>query len=112
MGEAKEIIEGKPSVSKSAKQPVIKQLEEIIDDIGDAIDVKLNDLDVEGHAQMAENHFKLGILRAADSLIRRAKALLEDYGTDLEFDTDPTVDQEAASGDEFETDGKDDASDT
>ena len=105
MGEAKNIIQGpenSPGISDG--YPTIHKLCEIIDDLDRAIDIKLQDLDGEGTAQKAENHFKLGILRASESLVRRAKALLEDYGTDLEYDTDPSYDEAAVSGDEFETD--------
>jgi hypothetical protein len=113
MGEAKDIVGGKEgkvldltkkreSIS-SEEGGVIGRLTGVIEDLDHAIEVKQHDLGVEGTAQAPENHYKLGVLRAADSLIRRARALLEDYGTDLVHDLDPTVDVEAAKGEDFET---------
>lgn len=100
MGEAKEIIEG--SCFENSGVSTIDKLSEVIDDLDQATGVKLEDLENEGPERKAENHFKLGILRASESLVRRAKALLEDYGTDLDYDTDPTCDKNAAGGVDFE----------
>jgi hypothetical protein len=74
----------------------------MIDDLDRAIEIKQHDLGVEGPSMAPENHFKLGVLKAADSLLRRARAILEDYGTDLANDIDPTEDEKAAGGDDFE----------
>lgn len=101
MGEAKQIVEG-PANMITDGIPVIDKVDSAIDDIDRAIEIKLHDLDVEGTDSKAENHFKLGILRAADSLLRRAAALLKDYGSDLDNDVDPSEDMEAACGEEFE----------
>lgn len=121
MGEAKEIVGTKKKkdqkvVSISSKRKtggmaagsVIERLSGMIDDLDRAIEIKQHDLDVEGPSMAPENHYKLGVLRAADSMIRRARALLEDYGTDLSNDVDPTEDNEAAGGDEFEADDPED----
>lgn len=113
MGEAKEIVGekkgkvfdfSKPKQGDKSPLGVIERLAGMIEDLDRAIEVKQHDLEVEGTSQAPENHFKLGILRAADSLLRRAQAALEDYGSDLSQDLDPTEDEDAASGDDFEHD--------
>lgn len=107
MGEAKDIV-GKPHddhfpmPAGSAPGSVIQRMGAMIDDTDRAIQVKEHDLIVEGPKHYAENHYKLGILKAADSLMRRARALLQDYGTDIEQDFDPTEDIKAASGEDLE----------
>ncbi len=107
MGEAKEIV-GKPyddhfpAPMGVATGSVIQRTTLMIDDIDRALQVKEHDLSVEGTSHYAENHYKLGILKAVDSLFRRARAMLQDYGTDLDQDFDPTEDIEAASGEELE----------
>lgn len=110
MGEAKEIVgsarreytpEGKPGLSLA----VIPRLTGIIDDLDLAITVKQNDLAAEGHSAVPENHYKLGILKGADSLVRRARAMLEDYGIDLDQAINPTEDDKAAKGEEIEAHG-------
>lgn len=99
MGEAKDIVGTKEGSMKIGdKYSVIDKLEEVIEDLDRANDIKQHDLGIEGKEFAAENNFKLGILRAADSLVRRAKAMLEDYGADLNLDTDPTTDYEAVNG--------------
>lgn len=104
MGEAKDIV-GKhdhfPEPSEVGGS-VIARLGGMIEDLDRAMQVKEHDLSVEGDALRAENHYKLGILKGADSLLRRARAMLQDYGSDLEQDFDPTEDEEAAAGDELE----------
>jgi hypothetical protein len=57
-----------------------------MDRIDRAKEVKQDDLDAEGRSALAENHAKLGLLQAAGALVRRARALLEDYGKDLDED--------------------------
>ena len=118
MGEAKEIvgsekrkapitdIGSKRKTGGMAAGSVIERCSGMIDDLDRAIEIKQHDLDVEGTSMAPENHFKLGVLKAADSLLRRARAILEDYGTDLANDIDPTEDEEAAGGDEFEKEDK------
>jgi hypothetical protein len=113
VGEAKEIVGKKDKIINLSKRrktkshfgdrTVIERLSKMIEDLDRAIEAKQHDLDVEGTAQAPENHFKLGVLRASDSLIRRAKALLEDYGSDLVNDLDPTEDIKAAGGKDLET---------
>jgi hypothetical protein len=70
---------------------VLGDLSTMVDRLDRAIEVKLQDLDNEPTA-IAENHVKLGLLRGSSALIRRAKAMLEDYGRDLADDMDPAVD--------------------
>lgn len=72
---------------------VLGDLVGITDRLDRAIEVKTVDLDNEP-TQIAENHVKLGLLRGASSLVRRAKAMLEDYGKDLSDDMDPDFDAE------------------
>lgn len=102
MGEAKEIVGAPARKSKHSSQSdgdlgfssddclshsaVIPKLESVIDNLDKAISIKQEDLLGEGDALKAENHYKLGILKAADSLIRRAKELLCAYGADLRSD--------------------------
>ena len=120
MGEARDIV-GQPGdeVSKPrkprsrktkeqdviAKASVIEHLTEVIDDLDRAIQVKQDDVHTEGKALAPENHYKLGILKGADSLIRRARAMLQDYGVDLDLALNPTLDTEAANGEEIEAHG-------
>ncbi len=107
MGEAKDIV-GKPSddhfppPAGPVTGSVIQRLTSMIDDVDRAIQVKEHDLTVEGPNHYAENHYKLGILKASDSMLRRVRAMLQDYGTDLKQDFDPTEDIEAASGEDLE----------
>jgi len=107
MGEAKEIV-GKPyddhfpAPVGVAAGSVIQRMSLMVDDIDRAIQVKEHDLSVEGKNNFAENHYKIGILKGADSLIRRARAMLQDYGTDLDQDFDPSEDIKAASGEDLE----------
>lgn len=96
MGQASSIVNG-PGQSKALPpfdpdQPahggVIRQLTHITDDLDLAISTKEHDLQHEGNSLAAENHYKLGILRGATALIRRAKAILEDYNRVLNPDGD------------------------
>jgi hypothetical protein len=108
MGEASELV-GKAKddhfpvpVGSNGTTSIISRMTSVIDDLDRAVQVKEHDFAVEGSAAKAENHFKLGMLRAADSLTRRARAILQDYGADLAHDVNPTVDEEAASGEDLE----------
>lgn len=108
MGEASDLV-GKAKddhfpvpVGSNGTTSIISRMTAVIDDLDRAIQVKEHDFMVEGTASKAENHFKLGMLRAADSLTRRARAILQDYGADLAHDVNPTVDVDAASGDDLE----------
>jgi hypothetical protein len=85
---------------------IITLLTMVIDLLDQAIQTKQQDLHAEGKLAWAENHLKLGLLKAADSLVRRARALLQDYGTDLDLALNPTTDPQAATGTEIE--GEDD----
>lgn len=109
MGEASDIVGKHDHFPKPAEVggSVIARIGGMIEDLDRAMQVKEHDLAVEGDALRAENHYKLGILKGADSLLRRARAMLQDYGSDLEQDFDPTEDEEAAAGDELEQPGAD-----
>jgi len=87
--------------TRAAKAGVVAVLTDVIDDLDRAIQVKQNDLSVEGHGMVPENHYKLGILKGADSLMRRARAMLQDYGLDLD-EIGHTEDPQAAKGEEIE----------
>jgi hypothetical protein len=101
MGQAKAIVEG---ASRSLNDlGVIGDLAKIVDRIDRAIELKQDDLGNEP-SNVAENHHKLGLLKASNDLIRRAKAMLEDYGKDIEEDTDPIYDEEEEDRDEDEED--------
>lgn len=108
MGEAKETVgtKKKSSPVKAVKDvgdtSIMDLLGDAIDKLDDAVGVKQKDLTTEGDALAAENHFKLGMLKGADSLIRRARAMLEDYGSDLDADLDPTFDDDACNGSDLE----------
>jgi hypothetical protein len=92
VGEAIETVKGSgrsspvPRSQTFAKGSVLSDLSNVVDRIDRAKEVKQTDLDAEGRAALAENHAKLGLLQAAGALVRRAKALLEDYGEDLDED--------------------------
>ena len=120
MGEAKELVGTPSTIPPRAKRTptpagdrisIIERLEQSIEDLDKAITVKQADLLSEGKGSRAENHYKLGILRATDSLLRRAAVALKDYGTDLQYDLDPTLDAAAALGNEFEGGDIDDSDD-
>jgi hypothetical protein len=110
MGEAREIV-GTPKDEypqparkdgvTSVRVTVLSQLTETIDDLDRAIRVKQKDLTSEGHSAVPENHYKLGILKGADSLVRRARAMLQDYGLDLD-EIGIKEDPQAAKGEEIE----------
>lgn len=93
MGEAIETVKGNgskgslvPRSKTFAQGSILSDLTNLMDRIDRAKEVKQSDLDAEGRAAMAENHAKLGLLQAAGALVRRARALLEDYGKDLDED--------------------------
>ncbi len=93
MGEAVDTVKGNGSHSSPvprsktfAKGSVLADLTNIMDRIDRAKEVKQDDLDQEGRSAQAENHAKLGLLQAAGAMVRRARAILEDYGGDLDED--------------------------
>ena len=87
MGEAKEAVKGSgpPAKQKSADKKarsnsnIITRLDEVLDDLADAIEVKAGDCAKEGRKELAENMVKLGILRSASTMIRTVKQMLEEY---------------------------------
>lgn len=102
MGEAKNIVQGKAPVGTADPDSVIGKLEEVLDDIDTAIQIKQHDCFSEGPEMKAENHFKIGLLRGADGLMRRAQAMLEDYGEGLKDDTDSGYVDDAEAEDQVE----------
>lgn len=87
MGEAKNIVNNLLESEKvHNKGETINTnkgiLEKVIDDLDTAIETKNSDLaDNKGSqfSEYTENQYKLGVLKAAQHLIRMAKAVLEDY---------------------------------
>jgi len=92
MGEAKEIVSGagaehsrrQNKAAGDLNRGLLGHLEAVLDDLDRAIEAKQQDVALEGMAKLAENHYKLGLLMASAHLIRRAYALMEDYGAPLE----------------------------
>lgn len=85
-----------------APTSVITDLSLTIDKLDRALEVKQQDIHTEGRSQVAENHYKLGILQGSISLLRRARAMLQDYGTDLELSLNPNEDEDAVDGERME----------
>ncbi len=90
MGEAKDTVKGsgppkkqkkKGILSKKTEGPsnVIERIDECVDDLTDAIEVKTKDCATEGKGELPENMRKLALMRAATTIIRTAKQLLEEY---------------------------------
>lgn len=104
MGEVKNLVGADKERRKSVVTDctLLEKIDEIIDDVDHALTVKQSDLEGEGKDKQPENHFKLGMLRAVDSLFRRGRAMLEDYGSDLDLDVSITVDEKAAGGEDLE----------
>jgi hypothetical protein len=93
MGEAVDTVKGGngstsrvPRSKTFAKGSVLSDLTNIMDRLDRAKEVKQDDLDQEGRSSQPENHAKLGLLQAAGAMVRRARAILEDYGGDLDED--------------------------
>lgn len=114
MGEAKDIVQSKPEVVTPIRprstKGLVGRVNGMIDDLDRAIEVKQNDLDAEGRSALPENHTKLGLLMASMALLRRTRALLEDYGKDLDDELDPTIYREEgdAIGDALKESAPDD----
>lgn len=91
MGEAKDIVKGAAPNARRAdvhEDGLLGQLTEVIELLDEAIEIKQQDLAAEGSAALAENHFKLGLLQGSMSLLRRSRAMLEDYGSIEEANDD------------------------
>ena len=91
MGEASSLV-GKhdhapPTEEQKGSGSILARMTGMLDDLDKAIQVKEKDLNQE-KSQEAENSLKLGKLKAAEALIRQARALLEDYGTTLDQDAE------------------------
>jgi hypothetical protein len=94
MGEAKAIVGShdlEPKLSNvvplnggGAEPTLLSLLTKATDGLDRAIQAKEKDLNLEGAAMLAENNLKLGRLKAADALIRQARAILQDYGAGLD----------------------------
>jgi hypothetical protein len=114
MGEAKDIVKSKPEsvtpLHPRSPHGLIGRVTCMIDDLDRAIEVKQGDLDAEGFNSLPENHTKLGLLMASMALLRRTKAMLEDYGKDLDDELDPTLypKDEQPIGDALKADSGDD----
>lgn len=91
MGEASALV-GKhdhtpPTQEQKGSGSILSRLTGILDDLDKAIQVKDKDLNQE-KGKEAENAVKLGKLKAAEAMVRQARALLEDYGVALDRDAD------------------------
>ena len=95
MGEAKDIVQSTPEsvtpIRPRSYHGLVGRVTSMIDDLDRAIEVKQKDLDAEGFNSLPENHTKLGLLMASMALLRRTRAMLEDYGSDLDDEFDPTI---------------------
>lgn len=100
MGEASASVKGSAPSSSSpvprrkdyGSGSILADCDNLVDRLDRVVEVKQDDLDTEGKTALAENHFKLGCVRAAKALVMRARALLEDYGGDLDEDNFETPD--------------------
>jgi hypothetical protein len=82
MGEVKDAVKGSgPKVKKKhiAEGSLTDQVRSLADEISRLITIKDEDTLNEGDAEKPENIRKAGILRAANSLLRSAGTILEDY---------------------------------
>lgn len=91
MGEASELVghhdHTPPTEDQKGSGSILARLTGVLDDLDKAIQVKEKDLNQE-KGKEAENGLKLGKLKAADTLMRQARAMLEDYGVTLDQDAD------------------------
>jgi hypothetical protein len=114
MGEAKDIVQTQPEsvtpIRPRSYHGLVGRVTGMIDDLDRAIEVKQRDLDAEGRSALPENHTKLGLLMASMALLRRTRAMLEDYGKDLDDEFDPTIyrEGEEAVGDALKENAPDD----
>jgi hypothetical protein len=85
MGEAKETVKGSgPSKRKKRKAPtetknLIQMTQELMDEVSNCVSIKDDDTQSEGDLAKADNIRKAQLLRAAHTLLRGAKTLLEEY---------------------------------
>jgi len=82
MGDVKDAVKGKPSRAHdtpSASINLVDRLKSMVEEVGDLIEKKDKDTLDEGPDRVAENTMKAGKLRTANSLLRSAKTILEDY---------------------------------
>lgn len=84
MGDVKEAVKGSPSKKKSSTSSdvdknLLSRLQDMSEEISELVVKKDEDVLNEGDAAKPENMRKSATLRAAFSLVRTAKQLLEDY---------------------------------
>jgi len=80
MGDVKEAVKGSKKVSpKLVEGNLVERFTGLTDELSDLTAKKDEDALNEGKDAKAENVRKAGLLRAASSLVRAAKTLLEDY---------------------------------
>lgn len=91
MGEAKSIVQGDVKTPQAGviefKGGILEKITSCLEDIDRAIEIKQNDLEKEGPELRAENHYKLMLLRMAETALLRTKVVLEDYDEKLAINT-------------------------
>lgn len=97
-------ITGIKALYREQGKSILSRLEGILSDLDKTIQIKEKDLFTEGRSKTTENHYKLGILKGTESLIRRAHALLEEYDKKEEDEEKDIVDEEDEDEDEDEDD--------
>ncbi len=80
MGDVKEAVKGSKKISpKLMEGNLVERFTALIDEVSELVAKKDEDALSEGKSAKAENVRKAGLLRAASSLLRASKTLLEDY---------------------------------
>ena len=69
----------KPSRVSNPIEGSLPDIQSLLMQLDGLIQAKQDDLATEGRKCVAENQYKLGVLRASYGLMLRAKVLLEDY---------------------------------
>lgn len=80
MGEVKEAVKGSKKISpKIMEGNLVERFTSLTDELSELTAKKDEDVLNESASEKAENMRKAGLLRAASSLVRTAKNMLEDY---------------------------------
>ncbi len=79
MGEVRDRIEGAAPARTGGSSGVVEQVRALADEVSRLTVIKDADVENEGPSLRADNVRKAGLLRAASSLLRAARVILEDY---------------------------------
>lgn len=80
MGDVKEAVKGSPKVSPRLKEGnLVQRFTDLTDELSELTTKKDDDTMNEGSDKKSDNVRKAALLRAATSLVRSARTLLEDY---------------------------------